>query len=303
MCRGKRTNSELFGILTVMATLVSGSVSIRIEKVLVPPRVQAGETVQLSCLFDLEGKKLYSLNWWRGSEQFFQFSPNSQEQILIYDSPGIEIDKDRSGGEKVVLRNVSRATSGKFKCEVLAESFEKDFASTSMEVIEVPDRPPSVSVTRLQWSPGQVLSANCTSPDARPPPDLHWYINGDKLPPQHSQLLTQGTPQSHHAIIMASGMSHTDMSANEIIPSRAMSRTSELSLVLRSTHFHRGGTAVLTCTAALQGLYYMSTNVTLTLPGFRSPAPSQKLYGCAHTKGGSMGLILTVAAFLVMLHL
>ncbi|XP_064102351.1 uncharacterized protein LOC135212655 [Macrobrachium nipponense] len=292
MCRGKRTNTELFGILTVMATLVSGSVSIRIEKVLVPPRVQAGETVQLSCLFDLEGKKLYSLNWWRGSEQFFQFSPNSQEKVVIYDSPGIEIDKDRSGREVVVLRNVSRATAGKFKCEVLADypSFEKDIESTSMEVIEVPDRPPSVSLTRYQWSPGQVLSANCTSPDARPPPDLHWYINGDKLPPQHSQILTPGTSQSHHSSVLTSGMSHSDMTANEIIPSSVMSRTSELSLVLRRTHFHRGGTAVLTCTAALQGLYYMSTNVTLTLPGFRSPAPSQKLYGSAHTKEGQWNL-------------
>ena len=38
-----------------------------------------------------------------------------------------------------------------------------------------------MSLNRLQWSPGEVLRANCTAPAVRPPSDLHWYINGMKV--------------------------------------------------------------------------------------------------------------------------
>lgn len=43
----------------------------------------------------------------------------------------------RSGRNVVVLRNVSRASAGKYKCEVLADypSFEKDADVASMDVI------------------------------------------------------------------------------------------------------------------------------------------------------------------------
>lgn len=58
----------------------------------VPPVVQVGNTVHLACRFDLEGANLYSLNWWRGSEQFYQFSPSNPEPVIVYDSPGITVD-------------------------------------------------------------------------------------------------------------------------------------------------------------------------------------------------------------------
>ena len=69
-----------------------GSAGIRIVEMQVPPVVQVGKTVHLACRFDLEGANLYSLNWWRGSEQFYQFSPSSPEPVIVYDSPGITVD-------------------------------------------------------------------------------------------------------------------------------------------------------------------------------------------------------------------
>lgn len=74
-------------------TPIAGSVqAIRIVEMQVPPTVQVGKTVHLGCRFDLEGANLYSLNWWRGAEQFFQYSPSSNEKIIVYDSPGITVD-------------------------------------------------------------------------------------------------------------------------------------------------------------------------------------------------------------------
>ena len=46
---------------------------------------------------------------------------------------------------------------------------------------DVPSGPPQLALSRVQWSPGEVLRANCTFPGARPPSELHWYINGKKV--------------------------------------------------------------------------------------------------------------------------
>lgn len=46
---------------------------------------------------------------------------------------------------------------------------------------DVPSGPPRLDVSRLQWSPGEVLRANCTFPGGRTPSELHWYINSKKV--------------------------------------------------------------------------------------------------------------------------
>ncbi|XP_063585833.1 uncharacterized protein LOC134763206 [Penaeus indicus] len=127
----------VWGCGSVVVWECGGSDSIKVLEIQVPPRVPTGETVRLGCLYDLEGANLYSLTWWRGTEQFYQFSPSSQEQMTVYDSPGITVDRNRSSRDEVVLRNVSHASAGRYKCEVLADfpSYEKDSQITSMEVI------------------------------------------------------------------------------------------------------------------------------------------------------------------------
>ncbi|XP_063861459.1 carcinoembryonic antigen-related cell adhesion molecule 6-like [Scylla paramamosain] len=247
----------------------------------VPPVVQVGKTVHLACRFDLEGANLYSLNWWRGSDQFYQFSPSSPEPVIVYDSPGITVDRRDSGQEVVVLRNISHASAGRYKCEVLADypSFEKHSETTEMKVIDVPSGPPRLALSRLQWSPGEVLRANCTFPGARPPSELHWYINGKKISPQSSLLVH---PESKKG-------------ANDFV-----SRTSQLTLTLRSTHFTPGGQATLTCEATVPGVYRRTAKVYLSLPGYKTAAPSLKLYG---TGSGLRGGATLVATCLVLLLL
>ncbi|KAK4301303.1 hypothetical protein Pmani_026545 [Petrolisthes manimaculis] len=65
---------------------------IRITEMHVPRLVRVASTVKLACRVDLQGASLYSLNWWRGSEQFYQFSPSSEDQITVWESHGITVD-------------------------------------------------------------------------------------------------------------------------------------------------------------------------------------------------------------------
>lgn len=47
--------------------------------------------------------------------------------------------------------------------------------------LDVPDRFPVLLVSRTEYSRGDQLVANCTSPGARPAPKLEWFINGDMV--------------------------------------------------------------------------------------------------------------------------
>ncbi|KAK4291796.1 hypothetical protein Pmani_035399 [Petrolisthes manimaculis] len=69
-----------------------GTAGIRITEMHVPRLVRVASTVKLACRVDLQGASLYSLNWWRGSEQFYQFSPSSEDQITVWESHGITVD-------------------------------------------------------------------------------------------------------------------------------------------------------------------------------------------------------------------
>ncbi|XP_045124069.1 uncharacterized protein LOC123512011 [Portunus trituberculatus] len=271
-------------LLLLLATLQGSVEAIRIVEMQVPPTVEVGKTVHLACRFDPEGAKLYSLNWWRGSDQFFQYSPSSADKIIVYDSPGITVDKKLSGRETVVLRNISHASAGRFKCEVLADypSFEKHSEATSMEVIDVPTKEPKVSLHRLQWSPGEVLRANCTAPPVRPPSNLHWYINGKKVSQQKVRtMVTKERPESRMSVEggVGAGVAGGGQQREAPREEQQLSRTSQLTLALKAEHFTAGGQATLACEASLSGMYSRVTKMHLALPGYKTAAPSQKLFG------------------------
>ncbi|KAK4293692.1 hypothetical protein Pmani_033628 [Petrolisthes manimaculis] len=236
---------------------------LRIVRVEVPAWVKAGETVQLECHFNLEAlDTLYSLTWWRGQRQFYKFSPTTPNRKAKYHLEGIWVDVSRSGLNVVVLKNVSVATAGNFKCEVVADSpsFEKDAKSALMRVVEVPSRVPVVSVGA---SDGEgLLLANCTSPGASPPPQLHWLLNGRQLPSLYSEVLTG--------------------------PLGEETPTSLLRLPLSEVR-EEGGRLLLTCRAALLPVYQQATDVLLR--GRKHVAPSQKLYGADRHQAAILSLL------------
>ncbi|KAK8402370.1 hypothetical protein O3P69_000647 [Scylla paramamosain] len=127
----------------------------------------------------------------------------------------------------------------------------------------VPDRFPVLQVSRTEYSRGDQLVANCTSPGARPAPQLEWLINGDMVSKQHSQLVSEGSS------VMG-----------------LLSPTSELRLRLTDRHF-KEGRLQLTCRASLGPLYEQNSDVLLSVPG-KTAAPSQKLYGAGSVVGANL---------------
>ncbi|XP_076040787.1 uncharacterized protein LOC143025211 [Oratosquilla oratoria] len=227
--------------------------ALRVVKVDVPFLVPSGGSVQLVCQYDLEGDQLYALTWWKGVDQFYQYSPDSPIPIT-YNAPGVLVDVERSGGNIVVLRNVSTTSTGRYMCEVLAEnpSFEKDSKWKWMEVIDDPRASPLIELSPRPHAPGHVLTANCslTSTTAQAPL-LEWFLNGKKVPEQLVRPLVnhRGSP------------------------------TLQLRLRLRPSHFARHGRAHLTCTESITGLYRRSSEVVLIPSSQKTASPVQKLYG------------------------
>lgn len=116
--------------------------SIRLVSIQVPERVSAGDRVRLSCIYDLEGDKLYSIKWYREGVEFFRFVPNQKESKLYFSMQGIEVDKEKSGNGTVYIQDVVTNISGNYRCEISADAplFQTLEAEGSMKVEEAVDQ-------------------------------------------------------------------------------------------------------------------------------------------------------------------
>nr|XP_053644351.1 uncharacterized protein LOC128696948 [Cherax quadricarinatus] len=113
--------------------------------------------------------------------------------MQIFDLPGITVDTALSDARKVTLRSVSLQSSGKYKCEVSADSpsFHTESRSAEMLVVDLPDEVPTISGGRAKYHVGDKLDVNCTSARSRPAASLMWYINDDQA---ESENLVEYTP-------------------------------------------------------------------------------------------------------------
>ena len=51
--------------------------------------------------------------------------------------------------------------------------------------LDLPDEGPVISGTLPLYSPGEELTANCSSANSFPAASLNWYINGQVAPDKH----------------------------------------------------------------------------------------------------------------------
>ena len=67
--------------------------SVEIYELDIPDAPKAGEEVTLTCRFNLVGQnhKLYTVNWWRGKDQFFTYKENSRNKKNAYNFSGIVV--------------------------------------------------------------------------------------------------------------------------------------------------------------------------------------------------------------------
>lgn len=72
--------------------MVAGAVCLRLTEVVVPPVVDIHEHVTLSCHFDTDGEKLYSVKWYKDEFEFFRFMPGNSPRTLIFPRSGVTLD-------------------------------------------------------------------------------------------------------------------------------------------------------------------------------------------------------------------
>ncbi|XP_071053933.1 uncharacterized protein [Onthophagus taurus] len=161
-------------------------------RVTVPRAVRVGHSVTLECEYDLEKAPLYSVKWYRDSQEFYRYVPKEEPPTRVFPFPGLHVDVSVSNARKVTLLSVGRPLSGTFQCEVSADAplFHTEMKAAEMTVAVVPDGVPNVAVDRAGLERGGPLIAECIAPPAYPSPNLTWYVNDQRVPGSTSSHVT-----------------------------------------------------------------------------------------------------------------
>ncbi|KAF7414962.1 hypothetical protein HZH68_003451 [Vespula germanica] len=153
------------------------------------------EEVTLQCEYDLGGKDLYSVKWFKDGIEFFRFMPSSEPVSEYFHVEGIVVDIAQSNGRQVKLLGQSNNRrekinlTGSYGCEVSSEapSFRMTYAEANMSVAVLPTKPPVLDGFRPYYKIGEVLEAACTSALSYPRAVLTFILNGkerNRLTPQ-----------------------------------------------------------------------------------------------------------------------
>ncbi|KAK6638393.1 hypothetical protein RUM44_008822 [Polyplax serrata] len=148
-----------------------------------PPYVENGRHATLSCLYELEGDPLYSVKWYRGTFEFYRYSPSENPPKKIFTYPGFHVDLSYSNATAVFLRNVGFSLGGNVSCEVTtdAPSFKTRHAKAYLNVVSRPKERPELHVNKDKYNVGDILLANCTSFPSKPPAMLSFHINNSPI--------------------------------------------------------------------------------------------------------------------------
>ncbi|XP_054285207.1 uncharacterized protein LOC129001788 [Macrosteles quadrilineatus] len=176
------SNTAWFILLLPFITGVGGLRNVTIR---VPLAVTAGATVSLFCSYDLENEPLYTIKWYKGRQEFFRYVPKELPHTRVFPIKGFNVDVSLSGPERVVLRDVNRAMSGRYLCEVSTDApdFLTMVVAANMNIVRPLDQKPLLEVDKTKYSLGETLRGNCTSPPSSPPANLTLYVNGNKVRP------------------------------------------------------------------------------------------------------------------------
>ncbi|XP_047359961.1 uncharacterized protein LOC124953092 isoform X2 [Vespa velutina] len=157
--------------------------ALKLLRINVPSYTLRGKNALLECRYDLESDKLYSFSWYKDHEEFYRYVPRSEPTQHSYHVEGIKVDHRNSDYRRVHLQDVGLNTSGRYKCEVVAEApnFNSVIAEANMEVVVLPEESPAITGEEKIYASGDVLALNCTSGRSHPGAHLKWFINGEQV--------------------------------------------------------------------------------------------------------------------------
>lgn len=225
---------------------LSGVVECVTVKLTIEPKVvRRFQIATLKCFYDIDTSSLYTVKWFRGTQEFYRYIPNAGDEpsTKVFAYPGIVVDENNSNSTQVVLRDIDFNIAGNFTCEITKDVTFGTLSDTqTMTVVQLPEFSPTISVEGEPLDIGDILRANCTSQPARPPAMLTFILNGYEL--AKSEPLTASQMQE---------MAWSDLS---------------LEVQLAPSHFH-AGRLILQCLAEINDIY--RDVATLELATNRSP--------------------------------
>ncbi|XP_053605673.1 uncharacterized protein LOC128672499 [Plodia interpunctella] len=184
-------------------TCIKVTICLRVVGISVPKLKQRGEPASLTCDYDLEGGKLYSVKWYRDNEEFYRYMPKLRPPQHAHKLDGVEVLLEKSSARRVHLRELTFRSRGFYRCEVSEEapSFHSAQAEDFMEVYYLPRESPAITGHKQQYQPGGRLDINCSSPRSFPAADLKWYIDGQKVL-DSSWLIAYGAKPAPHGLLV-----------------------------------------------------------------------------------------------------
>ncbi|XP_050428956.1 uncharacterized protein LOC126838508 [Adelges cooleyi] len=208
----------------------------------VPVAVASGDSAKMTCTYDLGTDPLYTVKWYKGRQEFFRYVPKELPHTRVFPWPGINVDVSQSGPNQVVLRDVQRHLSDKYRCEVSADapSFHTKIVSSWLHVVYPPIGRPVLSLEKRHYTIGDKLKGNCTSPPSSPPSNVTWYLNDKWMNSSYARSLDDDRENGR-----GHGM-----------------RTTTVGLELEVNSF-RVGKMRIRCVADLYGVFQSSTETVL----------------------------------------
>lgn len=173
-----------FGLLFA-CLLVDDTVALRMLELVVPQHVVRGQNIKLECNFNLDGETLYSVKWYKDGNEFYRYVPQERPPVLVFQLPGVTANIHNSTERSVVLHSVNLMSTGRYRCEVLAEApyFQTVSDHSDMLVVALPEDGPIITGRpgRHRYQVGDVVRFNCTSAKSKPAAILSWFINGEPV--------------------------------------------------------------------------------------------------------------------------
>ncbi|XP_012059690.1 PREDICTED: uncharacterized protein LOC105622854 [Atta cephalotes] len=227
--------------------IVGGATGLKDLTINVPKMVRSGESVTLSCHYDLEGLALYTIQWFFNDREFYRYIPDRKPPppYSIFDVDGIQVNVSKSNSHDVTLVNVARELTGTYKCEVSAgsPSYHTGIQRAKMEVVDAPKTDPTIRTEKERIAVGEMLRANCTSGKSRPAPDVTWKLNSDAIPKDNGLYKIRHFQTSHDNVTQ---------SITSLIEFRVINS------MFRKGYLH------LRCTVFISDVYRKSTDMNIS---------------------------------------
>ncbi|XP_054721645.1 uncharacterized protein LOC129231373 [Uloborus diversus] len=225
---------EMFTFIFLQALVLTKA--FRIVMLDVPSPTILGESVELTCSYELDDEQLYSVKWYKNDVEFYRYVPNDWPPGQFLPLPGIRVDLSKSGKNSVYLRHVDLNSGGTYRCEISAEapSFDTAEAEREMKVFVLPSEGPTLTGGNQEYRIGDTVVVNCTSAKSKPAATLRWYINDELVGPEYET--------EYSTTLHADGLETSSLG---------------LKFIVNSQHF-RNGNMKLKCTATISRIYTMS---------------------------------------------